>query len=1207
MVWMIAWPPMALEFLDALLDFLSPLVEVADDSVACEAWLSQLGHTAAISGAPELGMVLDQAAAIKAELTVLNSSPIDTLAGIENLLQTARSVATLEQALRQFGNDPARASIAATLGEDIMALLLATYLRRNHMMLFRMASILTLIRAAETTPPAPAVVQDGVTVRFSPYFDQFNFAVVGPLISNPGPILRDYYFPNNLALAQDAWTAAGRIFGNLGYLANAAGLRWSTQFTSLTPDPAPIDSEYDGPVTIDEGRRGEDGDPADDQDDDTDSQDDDGDATPIDTTPLPDRYFASTFPTFRLAVVSSSAVTSTVGPGDEIAIELQCSSSSHPGATPGYIVSLTGIFNSVTTFDSWRLTSSASGEIPAFVLKPDGFALVSSAVPVAGGAAQIKLEELAAAGSGPAFIVGSPSGTRLEIGTLTLEGGLSYDPSHIAAAISARVAKGSFVLKPSDGDSFLSSVLPSDGLTAQFTLGLTFSSDGGLSIQGGAGLDVTVPIGRSVGGVVTIVSVHLALQTVASGVQAEVSASAGLAIGPLQVSIDRIGVLGLITFPDDGGNFGPIDLGANFKPPSGAGLAIDAVGVSGGGFLAHDDVKKDYSGVLQLSFDNLMLRAWGLITTQVAGGDGYSLLAMVDADFPPIQLGWGFTLNGAGGLMAMHRTADLDALRAGLKADKLSMVLFQKKPIVNASQILGQLDALFPPAQGRFLFGPLALIGWGTPNLLTIALAVILELPEPVRILLLARLAVHLPSDSNALVRVNMDAVGVLDLSASTFALDAVLFDSKLMGFALSGGMALRADWSAKREFLLSIGGFHPQFTPPVGFPALDRIAIDMPSSSITKMRMAAYLAIASNSVQFGATLDVMIGVSEFNLSGHLGFDALLQIEPFHFTADISASIALSVGGDDLMSVGLDATLSGPAPWNIAGKFKIHLFFVTLHKHFSYTWGADTPSQPILSVAVLTLVQDALRDARNWGTSLPSTAPALASIRSRDAGTPVVHPLSQLEVHQRVSPLGLAITRFGSSPINGANLFTIDNLLVNGTPVWSDSAAIQDDFAPAQFFDLSDQDKLAGPSFEPYDAGVRCAPKAVRCGPSNFKTVAYETSYIDRAGVIRTPNPAFSTGWFFTLDLQFVLATGASGKATVWKAGNRRFRAPGSTFFVAPQKFSVASTTTLLATSDSANGLSWSAARAVMKQAVDDDPSLATQLQVVATHELAGA
>ena len=186
----------------------------------------------------------------------------------------------------------------------------------------------------------------------------------------------------------------------------------------------------------------------------------------------------------------------------------------------------------------------------------------------------------------------------------------------------------------------------------------------------------------------------------------------------------------------------------------------------------------------------------------------------------------------------------------------------------------------------------------------------------------------------------------MLDLSQDTLALDATLFDSKLIGFTLTGGMALRVIWSGQREFLLAIGGFHPQFTPPSGFPSLQRITIDMPSNSISKLRLAAYLALTSNTVQFGANLDVFIGVDGFGLAGHLGFDAMLQIDPFHFDADISGSVALMAGGDDLMSVGLDASLSGPAPWHIAGDFKVHiLFFLSVHKSFSYHVGSRVRRQ----------------------------------------------------------------------------------------------------------------------------------------------------------------------------------------------------------------------------------------------------------------------
>jgi len=1194
-------------FRDALLDFLSPLAEVADDTVAREAWLAQLGHTAAISGAPELGTIFAQAGAIKTELSALDLSTIESLAGIQNLLQTARSVSTLVQALRQFGNDPARASVAATLGEDIMALLLGSFLRRNHITLFRIASILTLIEAAETTSPAPAVIQNGVVVRESPYYDQFDFSRVSALLSNPGQTLRQYYFPNNLALAQDAWTAAGRVFGNLGYLASAVGLIWRTQYASLIPDPAPTDTGddggIDGPEGNDEGGPGEDVDADDDQDADaTDQQDDDdGDTTPIDATPLPDTYFASAFPTFRLVLLSSSAGASTTGPGDEVAIELQCSSSSHPGATPGYIVSVTGTFDSATTFDAWRLTLSAGGQIPAFVLKPDGFGLVSSAVPVTGGAAKIKLDKLPAAGSsGPAFILGSPGGTRLEIGTLTVEGDFSYDPSHVAVAISTKAAQCSFVLKPSDGDGFLASVLPSDGLTTQFDLGLTFSSDGGLSIQGGAGLDAILPIGLSVAGVITIPSVHLALQAAANGVQAEVSASAGLAIGPLQVSIDRIGVLGLVTFPDGGGNFGPIDLGAQFKPPSGVGLAIDAAGVSGGGSLSYSPGQ--YSGVLQLQFNNLALEAFGLITTEVAGSDGYSFIALIDADFPPVQLGWGFTLEGVGGLMAVHRTALVDALRAAVKSGKVASILFPTSPISNASQIFGALNTLFPTAPGRFLFGPMALIGWGTPTVLTASIAVILELPEPIEIILLAKLTADLPTPSTSLVHLNMDALGLLDLTQDELSLDASLFDSKLVSFTITGDMALRANWGSQREFLLAIGGFHPQFTPPAGFPSLNRVTINMPSGIVSKLRLAAYLALTSNSVQFGATLDFSIGVSGCGISGHLSFDALLQLDPFHFSADISGSVAVTIGGDDLASVSLDASLSGPAPWHIAGSFKIHIVFFDVSVSFSQSWGLSAPSQQTSTVDVGALLSAALADPRNWSSQMPPGLSALVTTRQvEDATSVLAHPLAVLEVHEQIVPLDLSITHFGQAVPSGATEFSITGFRVGAQA--AAYTAVQDDFAPAQFFDLSDTDKLTRPSFERHDAGAIMSGNLVANGTPVAKTIDYESFFINTPGVVTVdegvPQP------FPWASLGFVMRSGQAALKAISQSGKLRYAAPGNPVKVAEPSFALASTATLTAAgAPAAAGTTYSDVAAALKTALAATPSERDMLQIVASHEL---
>ena len=739
-------------------------------------------------------------------------------------------------------------------------------------------------------------------------------------------------------------------------------------------------------------------------------------------------------------------------------------------------------------------------------------------------------------------------------------------------------------------------IFGSDPQTLQASGDLIWSSKTGLHFDGTAALRLTIPLNVSFGPA-RLTQFLIGVEPQDNGVATSFGISGGGTLGPISVSVQDLGVK-LILLPVQAparGTFGDLDLQFAFKPPSGAGLAIDVAGVTGGGFLSHDPAKGEYAGVLQLQYINLALQAFGLITTQVAGGSGYSLLALVDAEFPPVQLGWGFTLNGVGGLLAMHRTASTDALHAALKAGQLSSILFPKSAISNAPAILGQLDTLFPTAPGRFLFGPMALIGWGTPTMLTAAIAVIVELPEPVRVILLSRIEARLPDSSHALVRINMDALGVLDLSQDDLSFDAVLFDSKLVGYTLSGAMALRATWAGQREFVLAIGGVHPPFTPPAEFPTLQPVTIDMSSGSVAKLRLAAYLALTSNSIQFGAKLDVTIGVSGFGLSGHLGFDALLQRDPFRFSADISGSVAITAGGDDIASVSLDATLSGPAPYHIAGTFKLHVIFFDVHYSFDHTWGEDAPALPQPSADVAGLLQAALALRDSWDAQLPAGLSPLVSVRSlADTTTLSAHPLAQPGVHESIVPLGIAITRFGEAVPSGATTFTITALRLGGSAVGTET--IEDDFAPAQFFDLTDEEKLEGPCYERHDAGVRVTGAPVTAGAPVSTVPTYETYYIDTPGQtprddsgIVAPPPARG-------DLPTLMWFGAMGRAAIARRA-RRYQAAGNPIRVAQPAFVLADPATLApAAIGPAAGATFSQMRALLAQH--------PKLQIIATHEM---
>src|SRR5262249_40153604 len=180
--------------------------------------------------------------------------------------------------------------------------------------------------------------------------------------------------------------------------------------------------------------------------------------------------------------------------------------------------------------------------------------------------------------------------------------------------------------------------------------------------------------------------------------------------------------------------------------------------------------KGQYAGVLDVSLaEKVQVKIIGVIDTVLPDGSrGFSFLLIITFDFPPIQLGFGFTLNGVGGLGGVNRTMNPDALHAGFRAHTLNSVLFPPDPIANAPQIITNIENFFPPAEGRYLFGPMLELGWGTPTLITLAIGVILEVPDPVRLVLLGLIDAGLPTMDAALVELHIDVLGVMDFGAKT-------------------------------------------------------------------------------------------------------------------------------------------------------------------------------------------------------------------------------------------------------------------------------------------------------------------------------------------------------------------------------------------------------------------------------------------------------
>jgi hypothetical protein len=714
------------------------------------------------------------------------------------------------------------------------------------------------------------------------------------------------------------------------------------------------------------------------------------------------------------------------------------------------------------------------------------------------------------------------------------------------------------------GDGFLQRIMPPDGITARFDLVAGWSLERGIYFKGTAGLELTIPVHASILGVLTVESIFIAARTADTGaIDVVLTGTFATKLGPISGVVEEIGARATITFPEAGGNLGRANAGVAYEPPKGVGLAIDATAVVGGGYLFFDAAKEEYAGILQLEFEEtITLTAIGLLTTRMPDGSkGFSLLLIISAeDFTPIQLGYGFTLNGVGGLLGINRTVVVDVLRAGIKNRTLDSVLFPEDPIRNAPQIISNLRAVFPPAENRYVFGPMAIIGWGTPTMVTIELGIVLEFPAPVRLVILGQVRAFLPDPQLPLVTLKMDALGVIDFDKGDASVDATLYDSRLIQYVLTGDMALRANWGASPTFALAVGGLHPRFQPPPNFPKLDRIAVSLATGDNPRLRLESYLALTSNTAQIGARLELYAKEGGFNIEGWVGFDALFHFQPFQFVADVGGRVTVRKGGHKITSVGLDMTLTGPKPWHARGKATFEVLSMKHSVRFDARLGQEESLPLPAPVDVATLLREAARDVRNWSGQIPKDSHPLVSVRrSGDSNGLLVHPQSELVFRQRVVPLNLTISKFGNTAPSGERFFALREVKLNGAE--AKPTPVTEHFAPAQFLEMNDDEKLSRPSFEPLEAGIRFGTDSTHCKKPVRTPIEYETIVVDpkKAG----PGEAPETYPLPAKHLPALALTGAAGRAAFRRTGKARYRAAGPRIAVSDGIYVVATTDSL--------------------------------------------
>jgi hypothetical protein len=137
------------------------------------------------------------------------------------------------------------------------------------------------------------------------------------------------------------------------------------------------------------------------------------------------------------------------------------------------------------------------------------------------------------------------------------------------------------------------------------------------------------------------------------------------------------------------------------------------------------------------------------------------------------------------------------------------------------------------------------------------------------------------------------------------------------------------------------------------------------------------------------------------------------------------------------------------------------------------------------------LLRAALEERANWETGLPAGAGPLVTLASvpTDADEIVAHPLGRVAVRQHAIPLGVKLTRVGGSRTT-PDRYDVETVTV-GTET-PEVTSVRSPFAAAQYLDLSEDDRLTRPAFEPMISGFELASRSGSHGPAIAADLTYE-------------------------------------------------------------------------------------------------------------------
>jgi hypothetical protein len=169
----------------------------------------------------------------------------------------------------------------------------------------------------------------------------------------------------------------------------------------------------------------------------------------------------------------------------------------------------------------------------------------------------------------------------------------------------------------------------------------------------------------------------------------------------------------------------------------------------------------------------------------------------------------------------------------------------------------------------------------------------------------------------------------------------------------LTGGFAF-ASWlkgEHEGEFVVSLGGYHPDFKVPSYYPQVPRVGFNWSISSELSIKGGGYYALVPHAIMAGGSLNALFQSSDVKAWFNMNANFLLMWKPFHYDAELSIDIGIDVTihffGTHHIGLGASADLHLWGP-EFGGHARVSLKVIGITFHFSIDFGASaSPPEPI--------------------------------------------------------------------------------------------------------------------------------------------------------------------------------------------------------------------------------------------------------------------